>query len=302
MLYDGNTMGGGSSGIALLLCMLIAAWCPANLAHGQQLSDWEVQKDGTRTLQVTLYKARVVQLGTPINKVSVGNPGIADVLVLGARQVYVVGKALGTTNVVLWDRARQVITTINVEVTHDLETLKAKLYEMLPNENIKVYSSQGSIVLGGEVSSLVKIGAAVDLANSFLPVGGRKQGGKDGKGIKVLNLMEIGGAHQVMLEVKVAEMSRTLVKSFRADFFAIDKGGKWKLGAVSGGATFPDALFTPGDVRLPIFPLDPQRPTPIGPVVDEFLPNDLTIDDTGFFAHYLSGDFLFNSVIEAAKE
>ncbi|MFQ5544383.1 MAG: type II and III secretion system protein family protein, partial [Acidiferrobacterales bacterium] len=48
--------------------------------------------------------------------------------------------------------------------------------------------------------------------------------------------------------------------------------------------------------------LDPQRPTPIGPVVDEFLPNDLTIDDTGFFAHYLSGDFLFNSVIEAAKE
>jgi pilus assembly protein CpaC len=196
-----------------------------------------------------------------------------------------------------------------------LETLKAKLHEMLPNEGIKVHSSQGSIVLSGEVSSAVKIDSAVALAKSFLPAKQQAAGGQDSNGAKVLNLMEVGGAHQVMLEVKVAEMSRTLVKSFRGDFFLIDKGGKWQLGAVSGGASFPDAPFLPPGItpppnldlpaaRVPVFDFDvlPPHQSVIGPVVKEFAPSDLTIDDKGLFAHFLSKNTLFSSIIDAAKE
>lgn len=292
MSYHVNTGSKGCVGMVALLCMLTVAWFPPSQAQEPQISGWGVEKEGPSTLEVTLYKSRVVYLSTPINKVSVGNPEIADVLILRAQQVYVVGKALGTTNVVLWDRANQVIAIINVEVTYDLETLKAKLYELLPNENIKVYSSQGSIVLGGEVSSAVKINAAMELAKSFLSGAPRGKGDKGGREAKVVNLMEVGGAQQVMLEVKVAEMARTLMKTFKVHFFAIDSGGKWKLGAVNGGGTFPNA--NGGQVF--------DNGTPIGPLVDQFEPNTLGIEGAGFFAHFLSGDFLFNGVLEAAKE
>ncbi len=302
MLCHVNTVGGSAVSFVVLLGMLIAASGFPALADAQQPEGyWQLKRGAPRTLQVALFKSQVLQLRTPAKKVSIGNPEIADILILRAQQLYVVGKALGNTNVVLWDDADRVITTINIEVTHDLDTLKAKLYQLLPNEDIKVYSSQAAIVLSGEVSSAVKMDAALTLARSFLPATRERNAGA---GTKVLNLLQVGGAQQVMLEVKVAEIARTLMKSINADFFAIGEDGQWKAGAVSGGASFPDALFDPNDVRIPVFPIDPGPPfsSPIGPVVDEFLPNDLTIRNTGLFAHFLSGDTMFNVILEVAKE
>ena len=58
--------------------------------------------------------------------------------------------------------------TVNVEVTHDLDNLKAKLFELLPNETIAVYSIQRSIVLAGEVSSSAAMAAALRVADKYL--------------------------------------------------------------------------------------------------------------------------------------
>ena len=152
----------------------------------------------------------------PVKKLSVGNPKIADILILRANQVYVVGKALGTTNVVLWDSSNRIIATIDIEITHDTDTLKAKLHELLPNEPIEVYTSQGAIVLNGEVSSPGKMDAALALATSFAPED------EDGnvKAGKVVNLMHVGGVQQVMLEVKVAEINREVFKKLDIDWNA----------------------------------------------------------------------------------
>jgi pilus assembly protein CpaC len=99
---------------------------------------------------------------------------------------------------------------------------------------------------------------------------------------------------QVMLEVKVAEISRTELKRLDVRFNAILQGdNKWKWGGVNGGASFPDA---PGGI--PVF----NNPAPFGPVIDEFAPNDLIIQDKGFFASFLSDNALFNVAFDAAKE
>ncbi|WP_315980773.1 pilus assembly protein N-terminal domain-containing protein [Aliamphritea spongicola] len=58
-------------------------------------------------------------------------------------QLYVLGRGLGTTNVLLWDGRNKLISAFDIEVTHDLDTLKTKLFELLPEENIDVHSSQG---------------------------------------------------------------------------------------------------------------------------------------------------------------
>ena len=250
-------------------------------------------RQATETVQVALGKSHVLELGESVGTVSIGDPDVADVMVMRARQIYVLGKALGTTNVVLWDNADRVIGVLNVEVSHDLETLKASLHEMLPNESIEVRSSQRGLVVSGDVSTTERMDAALRLVRTYA-------GGDEGDDQRVLNMMEVGGAQQVMLDVKVAEVSRSLIKRMGINFNAFNSGAPWKIGAVQGGASFPDAEFAGqglGAERLPVF----GDSTPIGPVVQEFSPATASIEDTGIFGSYMSGDFLFNMVIDAAQ-
>jgi pilus assembly protein CpaC len=245
---------------------------------------------------VAINKSRVLDLARSASRVSVGNPDIADILVLRSRQLYIVGRALGTTNVVLWDGQDRVQGSLSIEVTHDLQTLKEKLHRLLPQEAIRVESSQGTLVLSGEVSSPVRMEAALSLAESFAPPSTGEV-----KERPVLNLMQLGGAQQVLLEVKVAEMARTLVRRMNINFNAFFAGSNLKLGAVGGGARFPDAIIADpvlGDIRVPIF-ADGQM---WGPPLPEFSPDRPGISDKGIFASYLSGDFLFEVIVDAAKD
>ncbi|MGD8914883.1 MAG: pilus assembly protein N-terminal domain-containing protein, partial [Candidatus Thiodiazotropha sp.] len=187
-----------------------------------------------QNLSVPLHKSIVIKLPDPVGQVSVANPELVDILVINSREIYLVGKRLGTTNAILWDRAKRVQEIIGLQVTHDLDGLKQKLHQFLPDENIQVASSQESIVLSGEVSSPQKMSAALDLANTYL-MDEKKQGDKGDENSKLLNLMQIGGAQQVLLEVKVAEISRSLVRRLDINFSAFSTDSHWSLGAVNGG-------------------------------------------------------------------
>jgi pilus assembly protein CpaC len=263
------------------------------------------------TPAVPLFKSRVVALNTPAARVSVGNPDVADILILQSTQLYVLGKDLGTTNVLLWDRDDGLIGTVNVEVTHDLQSLKEKFFRVLPNERIEVHSAQRNIILSGRVSNVSAMNAALQIAQGYFtqlntatetetfelePDQSRRADRSVGE---IINLMSVGGVHQVMLEVKVAEISREELRSLDVQFNAILQGSsRWNWGGVNGGASFPDAMFEPGGVRIPVFDND----APFGPVIDEFAPNDMIIEDKGLFASFLSSNALFNIAINAAKE
>jgi pilus assembly protein CpaC len=282
-------------------------------------------------LEVSLYKSKVVEMDGVAKRISVGNPGVADILILRGRQLYVVGKALGTTNVVVWDSRDEVIASFSVEVTHDLETLKLKLHQLLPGERIDVHSAQERIVLSGEVTNVVKMKAAEELAYSFLaecvesesnvvirdssgdsgPVvlqqgsAGRSSGSQECKEGSVVNMLQVGGAQQVMLEVKVAEMARTVLKQLDTDLQMLYFNNDAKIGAVTGGATFPNALVDTLDAtgtnsvlrEVPIF-----AGAPLGPNVDLFQPNTPTIGNKGLLGSYLSNDFFIQAAIEASRQ
>ncbi len=172
---------------------------------------------------VPIDKSRVIELSAPAARVSVANPAIADILAINERQIYINGKELGTTNMILWDDADRVQRQIGLEVTHDLQTLKEKLHQFLPKERIQVASAKGAIVLSGEVASPTRLDAAVRLAQSF--AGGDEDG--------VINLLQVGGAQQVLLEVRVAEVKRSFGKQIGVDMLSLYDGGSVSIDLVN---------------------------------------------------------------------
>ena len=271
-----------------------------------------------QTLSVPLYKSVTIQLEGVAKRVSVGNPGVADIVVLGDRSIQIVGKTLGATNIVLWDKTDHVQASYNVEVVHDLGTLKQKLHQLLPGDAIEAQSAQQNIVLSGQVGSLTHLQAAIDVAQSFigacvesetsngqpgaatvsaLPGAGK---GRDCDKGKIINLMQVGGAQQVMLEIKVAEMSRTLLKSLDSNFNIFNLGHSGAVGAVQGGATFPNALTSSG-LQVPVLGSLSGSATPIGPPVQTFQPATPAIDSSGIFLSYLTGNMLLNAVLDVSR-
>ncbi|MCV6612170.1 MAG: type II and III secretion system protein family protein [Amphritea sp.] len=232
-----------------------------------ELTDHQQQ---LKTIWVPLYKSHILELNSPVKKISIGNPDIADILIMQSGQLYILGRGLGTTNVLLWDRRNRLISAFDIEVTHDLDTLKAKLFQLMPDENIKVHSSQGAIVLSGQVSSLTKMDTAVQLAKSFA----RPTKEDEEEISSVVNLMGVGGAQQVMLKVTVAEVSRSVMRKLDFKFNSVDSSGNFLYG------------FSSADVTT-------AAPSAIGPLV---------ISERALFGTYSAGNFLLNLAIEAAKE
>jgi len=261
-------------------------------------------------VQISVNKSRLITLDRNVAEISQGNPAIADFPVdaeaaetsfIPPNQLLIRGKSLGTTNLYLWGANQKVTQILDIEVTHDLQSLKAKLNELLPKEKIDVRSSQKNIVLSGEVSSMQNMQAAMQLAESFLgsstALGGGQSGGAGGSGNinvatntaqptvdpskgatpTVVNLMSVGGAQQVMLDVKVAEIDRKLIKGLNVKFSALQVSNNFSIGAANGGGS--------------------ANSIGIGGLL-----NNHSFDAGAVFLQAISGQFLFNLTIDAAND
>ncbi len=211
--------------------------------------------------QLPINKGTVISI--PVSQdIAVGGGEVADIKLLDPTHLYVMGNKLGTTSIVLCGLNRRqekdCYRTLKLEITHDLESLKYKLHEIFPDESPKVYSSQGVIVLAGQVSSVEKMNAMLAIAGTFAKPGAVPQlvsssagggGGGAGGGTSVpvpsydmnpgvINLMQVGGPQQVMLGVTVAEMSTNLARRLKVNFSAFGAGGDIQGGAIAG----PDLL------------------------------------------------------------
>jgi pilus assembly protein CpaC len=134
--------------------------------------------------------------------------GVADVdiTLLSPTELFFLGKGSGSMNVVLQSADGRCIVK-DIIVTIDPETLQAKLGELMPEEGgVKVRSASNSLILTGNVSDAVKLEHVLSLATSY------------GEGNKIVNLLRINTPQQVMLEVKIAEVSKTLLDRFGLDF------------------------------------------------------------------------------------
>ncbi len=175
-------------------------------------------------LELIAGKSMVMKLAVPIKaklRVSVGEPGIADCLVLPPDEIYIQGKKSGVTNMIIWQE-NELVAIYDIEVSYDVSALKQKMNQLLPDEeDLMIMSTNDSITLLGKISNSSNLNQALVLAKSFAPEG------------KVNNLVQVGGTHQIMLEVKMAEMSRTVGKKMGLDVLW-ENAGDLALVNVSG--------------------------------------------------------------------
>ncbi len=224
----------------LLLSLVFASW---TLAAGPE----RVTVNTTQPQRVTIAAGKSVIIESPdiIRRVSVAAPNVADALILTPHQVYLTGRDPGTTNLTVWSDSDRIATIFDVEVTVDVARLKAKLHEMFPQEKeIRVTATNDGITLTGVVSSTVNLSQVAALAESYVPAD------KDGKR-KVSNLLEVGGVNQVMLEVRVSEMSRSLGRRLGFNFSFLSASGN------QFGLSLLDNLTRlPGSGAFPANPLN----------------------------------------------
>jgi pilus assembly protein CpaC len=121
-------------------------------------------------LDLVLGKSTVVAVPASIKRASLADPAIADAIVLSPKQLYVTGKAYGSTNLILWGRDDQVLAIFDLEVGVDVTRLQDQLKHFLPDEtNLHPVGSNDHLTLSGSVSSSAKLSQALALAEAFAP-------------------------------------------------------------------------------------------------------------------------------------
>ena len=199
-------------------------------------------------IRIAVGKSTLRSLSRPVSQIAVNDPKVAGARMLGsASELYVWGVAPGSTNLILWDKQqRPVIVDIEVEV--DADGLQAQLAASFPREtDVKAVAAGGAIVLSGMVSDTVKASQILSMAQAYaqrgvgeaaaLPAAAAGASATAAPaalsaagaraGVKVLNMLSVAAPQQVMLEVKIAEVSKTLVDQLGASIGARATSGNW---------------------------------------------------------------------------
>ena len=225
-------------GVVLTLCLFLAYACLSVSWAADSATAGATQAE---KLMVTVGKSVVIDTTAPVRRVSLAAPDIADALVLSPRQVYITGKNPGVTTLTLWSEPDKVSKIYDVEVQPDIGRLKAKIHELMPAEReVRVTNANGGVTLSGTVSSAANLSQVEAIAQAFAPVD------KEGKN-KVTNLLEVGGVQQVMLEVRVSEMSRSLIRKMGINFSVLSaSGNQFGLSLLDNLVALPSAGY-PGN-------------------------------------------------------
>jgi len=197
-----------------LLSLWVLLWgLGGSSAAGADLTERMKNQEITQVLHLQVGQSKVVRSTYPITRISVADPEIADIILISEKEVYVNGLSPGVTNLSIWGKNRFTSATVTVEA--DLTLLKEKLHQILPGQKIEVMAAGDSVVLSGEVSGPLAQDTALSLAGSF--------GG--GKREKTVNLLHVGGVQQVMVEVRLAEIDRTILDRMGINWTALAPQG-----------------------------------------------------------------------------
>jgi pilus assembly protein CpaC len=169
----------------------------------------------SRFVQLGIGKSVVIDLPRDIKDVLVAEPKFANAVVRSTRRAYLIGVAVGQTNIYFFDADGKQIAGFDVAVTRDLNGVRAMLQKLLPHADVRVDGVGEGVMLSGTVANAAESAQAADVAAKLV-----------GSADKVVNNLNVRGRDQVMLKVTVAEVQRDVIKQL-----GIDINGSFSYGS-----------------------------------------------------------------------
>jgi pilus assembly protein CpaC len=164
---------------------------------------------GSRAVTLGQSKSVVIDLPHDIKDVLVADPKIANAVVRSSRRAYIIGIAVGQTNVFFFDASGKQIAGFDIAVTRDLNGIRQAIKQVIPDSDVSVEGIGEGVILAGSVANDAESQQAYDIAVRLLNDGTALT---VGQGNKVVNAIVVRGRDQVMLKVTVAEVERDLIK------------------------------------------------------------------------------------------
>ena len=166
----------------------------------------------TKAVTLARNKSLMIELPRDLRDVIVSNPEMIDAVVQTSNRVYLIGKSVGQANAFFFDSHGERILTLEVQVEVDTRPLDSLLRRFIPNSNIRTEVLNDTLILTGTVRNPVDSTKAAKLAARFANTD-KPQGTESAEG-KVINMLVVEGEEQVMLQVKIAEVQRSILKQF----------------------------------------------------------------------------------------
>ena len=241
-------------------------------------------------------KSTLIELPRELRDVIVSNPEIMDAVVQSSNRVYLIGKKVGQSNAFFFDVNGQQIVTLEVAIDHDTSVLESLLTRLIPGSNIKAEVLNDTVILTGSARAPADAARASTIASRFIvssPEGDVRQ--KD----KVINMITIEGDEQVMLQVVVAEMQRSVLKQF-----GVNLGAEINIGNFATGIMTANGLpltSAAGLARMGQIGGDVTKPIGQGctAVFDQLIPN--VVGNSGIENHWTSGKNCATQVLRALE-
>ncbi|MEN9683033.1 MAG: hypothetical protein RLZZ427_784 [Pseudomonadota bacterium] len=237
-LKSADTLARGARGLLLGVLLAILGSVQPAAARG-----------GDGSIVVNAGQSRTVQFPYDIARVAVADPSVSDFRVISGHEVYLLGKGLGRTSVQLWSRDGRSFHYF-VDVVIDPEPLRGELLGAMPGEaDVQIGAAAASLIIGGSASDAVAADAIRRIAHGYAEslarqlqrsAGGQSAGGQGGGGLQidVIDRLRVRDTRQVKLEVRIAEVSKTLVDRLGLNVVAGNASGnfRWSLGSSFLGA------------------------------------------------------------------
>ncbi len=195
-------------------------------APSQPVTAQAVQ-NASSSIDLSVGRGRLVSLPAAMSDVFVADDKVADVQVRSSRQLYVFGKTPGETSIYATDASGRVVFSTVARVGNNIETIDQMLSLAMPEASIAANTMNGFVLLTGTVQSPDDAAEAERLVQAFV-----------GEGTKVLSRLRTATPLQVNLQVRIAEVNRSLVKEISGNLLTRDTDGPLGngfLGGVFGG-------------------------------------------------------------------
>ncbi len=212
-------------GRAYALCLGVCASCVIFIANQSALAQQAPGRPSivhrvevaSERLELTVASSRILKLAAKIPRAQVGNPDILRLTPLSETEIQIFAQATGVTTVNLWDDKDNVYS-IDVMVYPDARLLARVLKDQFPNSALSVRPLQTSVVIAGYVDRADYVSRIMRIAEDYYP--------------KVINNIKVGGVQQVLLDVKIMEVSRTKLRRLGVDWSYVS-GNDFVVSSVS---------------------------------------------------------------------